>query len=112
MTQTMTAEQPQENPMSEFERRIREMALLTPAMPLRTAITLAERGSDEIPYPADSSDSDALAMWASQKPEVMNYMVEHKFINAIGAMRQLAAAEGHTLGLRDAKDAMDTLKVM
>lgn len=98
--------------MTEFEKRIREMSILTPKMPLRTAIALAERGSDKIPYPADPADSNALAMWASQSPEVMNYIVENKGINAIGAMRTLAATEGHTLGLRDAKDAMDILKVL
>ena len=110
--QTAIAEQPQENPMSEFERRIREILLLTPTMPLRTAVTLAERSGEPIPYPADPSDANAVAMWASQYPEVMNFMAERRHINAIAAMRTLSPTDtnGNHLGLKHAKDAMEILK--
>lgn len=110
-SQTALAKQP-ENPMSEFERRIREILLLTPTMPLRTAVTLAERTGEPIDYPADPSDANAVAMWASQFAEVMNFMAERRHIDAIAAMRRLSPAgeNGQRLGLKHAKDAMEILR--
>lgn len=98
--------------MTDFERRLREMASLTPNMTLTTALALADRGDEPVPYPADPSDSAATAMWASQFPEVMVLIDERRPIDAIKVLRGLSPADhnGRGLSLRDAKDAVDTLR--
>lgn len=98
--------------MTDFERRLREMAERTPSMRITTAIALAEREGEPIPYPADPSDSEATATWASQFPEVMELLDESRPIDAIKMLRGLSPADdnGRGLSLRDAKDAVDILR--
>lgn len=100
--------------MSDFEKAVRRIALITPNLPLRAAIALAENGGS-YPFPENPRENlDALTLWASQFPTVMAHVAEGKYIGTIREIRTLAPLDtfGRRLGLFEAKHVMEALQVM
>lgn len=98
-----------------FETRIRQMALLSPRLSVRTAVLMADASvSGVTPFPEDREDVDALTVWAVQFPEIMEPLVEGNMIKSIAAMREIAPRDKYNrpLGLLQAKRTAENLRVL
>lgn len=96
--------------MSEFEKHLREVAEQSPGLNVRAAIMFAEAraNGDDAPLP-DPNSPAALALWAQGFAEVMSNL-PHKPINAIKELRGLGHKWGMSVGLYEAKCAVDVLR--